>query len=62
MKLNKNETEDYTIQIRRINDSLRFSKSTSERITKYTMIINGKVCNEKIIPRHKGTMKIEVLF
>ncbi len=58
----KNETEDYTIQIRRINDGLRFSKSTSERITKYTMIINGKVCDEKIIPRHKGTMKIEVFF
>ena len=51
----KNKTENYIIKVKKVNNNIG-------DMSKIKIIINGKISERSIIPRHGGTMEIQVIF
>ena len=57
----KNETEDYTITIKRV-DKKNSNNHSNNKLKSVEVMINGEKSVENIIPRNAGKMKIDVLI
>lgn len=68
----KNETENYTIKVKRIKDysdndvasEISKGNSINDKVgcSVLKVVINGEISKTNIVPRHGGTMEIEVFF